>query len=571
MPRLSELEAIYARKREREAGGGRLIPLRMDFEHNGETILSAGGQWDKRLEDFEGETTRAVVVRMHDGQRKAVEWFARWLTAHHDRRDHPPKFTLTELEAFELDVDPDHVYSALFAGGRRGGKTWIAVAFAVCYAIMFPDAIVWIVSPNDQKHDEIRRYLNDFIAHEWLDIQTLWAYEFINGSVIYLKSAHGTGGGLKEGKADLVILNEGQMMQSRAYTVARGAIVDSSGIVIVCANPPVESKDQQWVSDFAADSAAGRRASVFLEFNPLLNPHIDRVALLALRSEVDERTFQIEVLGMFRGPADAVAYNWIRIDNERRPPMIPDVTSAFLTYLEEGDGIQAVAGVDFQRFPHIGGPIYKFYGNVDRDRVLAWIVDEVVLPGGDEEDYCAALREKGYDPDTLLIVGDASGQYQHTRRRNFEQAPLTWTGRGSFDIIKGAGFWRIVPPDRRMKRNPAIVDRVRAFTSMICSGIGLRRLFCDPIAAPKTAAAIRDWRQVHGVPSRTQEPAHIGDGASYPIVRLFPRRLRSDKTSGVDPVASLVDLAALVGPAPRILPPLHSASSFRRGSRIRGM
>lgn len=557
-------DVIERRRRERELGGERMIDLRIDFELEGDTLLTSGGVWDRRAGDFVGEAASGVVVRIHPGQLRAVEWFRGWLAAHGERRDNPPTFTAADLETFEIDTDPDHVYSALFAGGRRAGKTWIAVAFAVCYAITFPGAIVWLVSPSDAKHDEFRRYVSGVVAAEWLERETeADGWELCNGSRLLLRSAYGTGDGLKEGEAHLVILNEGQMMPSRAFTVARGAIVDSSGLVLVCANPPVEAKDQQWVTDFAAEAAAGRRASVFLEFNPLLNPHIDRAALLSLRYDVDERTFAIEVLGQFRGPKDAVAYNWIRLENEKRvPDDLPDVTAEFLAAIEEGIGIKQVIGLDVQRFPHIGGPVYRFFGVPKRELVIVWMVGEVVLEGGDEVDWCHALGEAGYEPSRTLIVCDASGRYQHSRRRSVDAPPPDWKGRGSFDIIRGEGYRRIVPPSRRMKKNPEIVDRARAFTSLIATAVGVRRLFADPELAPKTCGAIRDWRTVHGTPSRSQQAAHLGDAASYPIVRLFPRILRSDAGSGKpgpvsDPVAELVDNVPPSASPPefRILPP----------------
>ncbi len=580
---VSRDEAIERRRRARDVGGEMLVDMRIDFEDDaGDVLLSVGGVWDRLLSSadnqYVAESERGVVVRIHEGQDRAVRWFASWLAEHYVRRDNPPLISIEELESEELDVDPDHVYSALFAGGRRGGKTWIAVADAVAYAVMFPGSIVWIVSPSDQKHDEVRRYISGVVPAEWLDRETVSEYELANGSTIHLKSAF-LADGLKEGKANLVILNEGQMMTKRAYTVARGAIVDASGLVLVCANPPVEKKDQQWVSDFAADAAAGKRASVFVEFNPLLNPHIDRRALVAMRSEVDERTYAIEVLGQFRGPVDAVAWNWIRLENERKiTDDYLDVTATFLALAGEGVGIERVLGLDVQRFPYIGGPVYQFFvprgSPVSSDTVIAWITGEVVLEGGDEVDYCAAARAKGYAPSSSLIVADASGRYQHSRRKAIDQPPPDWQGRGSFDIIRGEGYRRIVPPMRRMKANPAIVDRARAFTSMIASGTGRRRLYADPDAAPRTCKAIREWRTVNGSPSRSQEVAHLGDGASYPIVRLFPRVLRSGKPGGVDPVQQRVDNPAnpAAAAALRILPPTRGPSrTSRRGDRTRGL
>lgn len=581
--------AIDRIDRESEVGGGRLVDLAMAFVLVDEPVndnapaesllLSAGGRWDKRLSDFDGDAETGVVVRLHPGQRKALEWFRSWLEAHDDRRVHPPKFTAAQLDDdnFELDVDPAHAYSALFAGGRRAGKTWIAIAAAVVYAVMYPKAIVWVVSPNDQKHDEIRRYLANTIAKPWLERQTAFEYDFVNGSTIHLKSGHDPEL-LKDGKANLVILNEGQMMKHRAFVLCRGAIVDQSGLVIVCANPPVEAGDEVWVTDFAAEAAAGRRAAVYIEFNPLLNPHIDRSALLAFRAELDERSFAIEVLGQFRGPKDAVAYNWIRLENEIAVPEdYVDVTEQFLAIAGEGAGIEHIVGLDVQRFPYIGGPWYKLYVPPGvfptPHNVIAWIVGETVLEGGDEVDFCNELEEAGLGTESTLIVCDGTAEYQHSRRRSTDSPPPEWKGRGSFSIIRSEGYKRIVPPDRKLRRaNPPIVDRMRAFTSMICTGVGVRRLFADPLKAPKTCAAFRDWRTKHGAPSRTSEHAHLGDGASYPIIRLFPRRLRKSEKSAnhaavQDPVASRVDrpLAAVATNELRILPPPRGRPSRTRG------
>lgn len=576
MARPSNAEAEEARRRERDPGGGRFVDLRLDFRFGDEILLSVGDRWDRRLRDFDGPAVTAVSIRIHPGQVRAVEWFRSWVSEHAVRRaSPPPMLDVDQLDAFELDTDPAHVYSALFAGGRRGGKTWIAMAIAACYAVAFPGAIIWIVSQSDQKHDEARRYVAATLAADWLVSETLDGWELVNGSAIMLKSGYDPEG-LKEGEANLVILNEGQTMKQRVYTVARGGIVDKSGLVLVCANPPVESGDEQWVSDFASDAAAGTRASVYLDFNPLENPHIDRRALLAMKSELDERSFAIEVLGQFRGPKDAVAYNWIRNENERATPGpesgLVDVTELFLRDIGEGEGVTSVVGLDVQRFPYIGGTVWRFYvpagERANRDTVLAWGVDEVVLDGGDEIDFCTELREHEYTPETTLIVCDASGQYQHSRRRSTDSPPPEWRGRGSFDLIRGAGFRRIVPPSARMKKNPELVDRARAFTSLICSGTGRRRLFVDPVAAPKTCQAIREWKQKNGKPSRTQDVAHLGDGASYPIVRLFPRILRSGKPGGVDPVISAVDRPEAAARPTRVLPPLQAPSRGKRGRGI---
>lgn len=598
MPRARSLnDVIELRRRERDADGDRYVDLRLDFEFHPERheldgtcmcfadtltlaardilrdaelegrldavaairaefgMLAVGDRWDRRANAFDGEAETGKVIRFHEGQRAAVEWFVRWLDRHEERRANP-------AATFDpkRDVPDDEVYSALFAGGRRGGKTWIGVAFAIAYAIRFPGAIVWLVSPSHEKHDELRRYVAEFVHGSWLDGETLEGWELVNGSRLLLKSAFGTGDSLKEGKADFVVMNEGQKMNERAFVVCRGAIVDSSGLVLVCANPPVDIADQQWVTTFATDAMAHRRAAVYLHFSPLLNPHTDRAALLALAQEVDLRTYQVEVLGMFLPPRDAVVYNWIRIENELPTPNARwDVTERFMEVLEEGLGIKQVVGLDVQRIPYIGGPVYRFFGKPTVGDVLMWGIDEVVLDGGDEEEFCEALLDKGYLPDETLIVCDASGRYQHSRRRAADAPPPEWKGRGSFDIIRRAGFHRIVPPDRRAKRNPEIADRVRALTSLVASDHGAkRRLFFDPDGAPRACKAIREWKAKNGSPSRSQYEAHLGDGVSYPVIRFFPRRLRFVADSGNPP--------GVITPATAALPPIRELADAELSS-----
>lgn len=557
--------------------------LRKMHRDPGELLLSAGGLWNRRLNEWEGDVDAcqdAPVLRVHPGQIAATEWWAKWLGIHAGRRDSPPPLELDDLgeeidpdEAGEgVNTDPLKVYSALLSGGRRGGKTYWAFAGAVVsYAVQFPEAIIWALSPargkDDTKPDEIRRAIAPMLHPTWIRRQTIaTGWELINGANIMLKSAHAGADqdAIKEGKANLVVLNESQKMSKRVYVVGRGAISDQSGMVLCCANPPVEVKDQQWVADFASDTDAGKRASVHIPFDPMENPHIDRRALRAMMAEVDERTFDIEVRGIFRAAADAVAYNWSRTHNERaapRPEPIPgggqrpcprtglvDVTADYLRSIDLYEGITNLIGMDFQVHPHMGGPVYRLFahpGQVpNHDNVILWGVDELVL-SGDEVQWSAFAKERGYDPRVTVIVGDGTGEYQHSRRGTADTPPPDWKGRGSFSILQGEGWTNIVRPDPKIHRNnPHVLDRVRAMTSLIqTADKKRRRLMLDPDRCPKTCKSIREWPTTNGKPSRTHEAAHLGDGLSYPIVRLFPRLMRSGNTGpGGDHVTQRVDL-----------------------------
>lgn len=569
-PKLSEAAQLEQRRRERESGELRFVDMRIDVVFGDETILSVGGRWDRRLKSYDptvrygklempdpaGAAT-AVVARPHEGQLATLMWFFRWLSVHAWRRESPPKFdeeAMLKLESRE--IDPSEVFAALLAGGRRGGKTWVGALICAIYAVLFPGAIVWVVNPNDQKHDEVRRYFSKLLKPEWVTRETHSdGWELANGSAIMLKSAYvGTDpDAIKEGEAHVVWMNEGQKMAERVYVVARGAVADHSGVVLICANPPVQAKDQQWVVDFAADAQSGRRLAVYHHMDARKNPYINRLALLSLRLELDDRAYRIEVLGEILPPAERVAYNWSRVadGNERSKPADDDptwvdVTEEFLRMEDIGDGYTDIPGMDFQVHPHMGGPVYRVFmprsaKRPTRDNVVLWGVDEIVIEG-DELEWCEEAKGRGYRSATTLIIADGTGEYQHSRRGAVDSPPPEWKGKGSFDMIKQGGFLNIIRPDPRIRRNnPDVRDRCRALTSMIESGRG-RRYFLDPDLCPKTAKAVREWPTVHGKPSRTSEFAHLGDGASYPVVRLFPRKLRSEKPGQVDPITERVDV-----------------------------
>lgn len=554
----SRRDLLELRRRERTADGDRLVDLRLDFvdETTGDLLLSVGGQWDRRLRKFtDALALTRSVIRVHPGQRRAVEWFRIWLDVHADRRDTPPPFDAAKIDEYlaHLATEPAEVYSALFAGGRRAGKTWIAVALAVAYAVHFPDAIVYLVGPDESDWKELRGYATGSIADHWLESATAERWVLVNGAALNLKQAYNPEA-LKEGRADLIVLNEGQRMQERAFHVARGNTVDRSGLVIVCANPPTKRGDQQWVADFAAEASRGERAALYVEFDSLQNPHINRHALLSLTGDMDERSADIEIFGRFLAPEDAVAYNWSRLDNERPPPATGDITAEFLERVGEGAGVRQVIGIDVQRFPYIVGVVYRIFagegGERDPGRVRAWIVDEIALKGGDEDALSDAMIDRGYKPRETLLVVDASGQYQHSRRRSLDTEPPQWRGRGSFHVFKTNGFRRIVAPQRKRADNPPVVERARAFTALVHARATGRRLFADPKRAPYTCKAIREWKHVHGAPSRAQDVAHAADAASYVAIRLWPRRTTRQRRGGRDPVTEAVDRAAGRSPPP---------------------
>lgn len=518
----SSLQRLAERRR-REAGraGDRYVDLDLTWlTDEGVPLLRVGGRWDRRGRDFLAKAApRSRVLRIHEGQREGAEWLATWFRSHFDGRSIPAE---------------QRIFSAMLGGGQRSGKTWLGVAAAITYAVGVPRSIVWIVSPAERDHEEVQDYLRSMMPRSWYsELGAPW-YRFAlpNGSKIVLRTGHEPEK-LKKGDADFIVVNEAQQQKERAFAICRGRIAASGGLVLLCANPP-EDEHGQWIGDFAVQAQEGLRQATFFHLDPLDNPHIDHLPLLAMAKEFDQRTFDTEVRGLFLGERNAALYNWSRMDNEQVPEgknITPEVLKAL-----EGREYDRVIGVDVQRFPFMAAACFHFFenpraltGKARVDFSHMWCVSSLVLRAADEADLAQAWLEAGFEPKRTLIVCDASGEWQFAERDPLKVKELRERvkGRGSFDVFREFGFKHVVKPDRGSERNPDVIERFRAATSRICTKLegpyGQRFLFSDP-RNEELNKAIRRLPAKSGKPVRYSQWSHGCDAFTYPVHRLFPRR-----------------------------------------------
>jgi hypothetical protein len=225
---------------------------------------------------------------------------------------------------------------------------------------------------------------------------------------------------------------------------------------------------------------------------------------------------------------DRVLYTWDRALNERKPPDFGKITREFLT-AHEGDRApwDALVVVDVQGFPWVATGIFDVYRDPrapqDPKRGLLWMHDEIALAQADEEDVCAELKRRGYRGDRTLVIIDASCFWQQMQRDPLKQKPR-YQGKGSADIFKLNGFPHVVPPDRYMKGNPDVMDRIRATNASVKPADNVPSFFVDHTKCPNAADSARKWRMKNGKPSRNQKAAHFGDVFGYAVWRFFPRR-----------------------------------------------
>lgn len=522
MPRSSVDRVVQQRLSEAAHASARYCDLQVDIvdERDNRLVARLGGRWDRKTKEYVGDAARSRVIRLHVGQLEFADWFCnKWLDAH--------------LGGWDDDDEP--IYTALVAGGRRGGKTFLLTALSVAYAAAVPGAIVWIVLPSDVEGygEEIMNYVEQLMPREWYAQLGAphWRYDLANGSVIRFLSGFSSGK-LKKGTASLVFMNEAQQIGASSYNNVRASIADEGGLVIAAANPPDAGDKGTWVADIAAAAETKTKPNVRSFFiDPLQNPHIDYAALESLRDSMDEHEFDIQIRGMFLLPRNVVLHSWDRTKNERVRPELGDITERF-TKRYEGRAYRHVVSIDVQKFPWMVATVAHAFANPDApdnlDEALLWFDDEVFIENGDEVDIARALIERGYDPSTTLVVCDASGDYQQAERREQFQRPQ-YKGKGSWDMLRGEGFRHIVGPDPDMAKNPEIVERVRAANARIGTKSRKRFVFADPHRCPRLVQTIAQWRNVNGMPSRRSQFAHAGDTMTYLIWRFFPRR---KQTSG---------------------------------------
>lgn len=554
MPRSSTLERAIQVRREQTTDGARYVDLGLVVKDGdgithgtGEVLLDVGGKWDRREKKYVGEAELVRPIEVHPGQTEACRFFAEWLDRY-KRGEHLP--------------DDERIYSVILSGGQRSGKSWLGVCtFAAAFALANPGSYVWIVCPTGDDFEEVEDMLEATLPASWYTHQkTRNRFAFHNGARIVLRSAHRPES-LKKGRCDLPIMNEAQQMQEKAFAICRARIADSGGMVVGCANPP-DKPIGEWVGDWVAEADSGTRQAKHFWFNPFDNPHIDHAPLLALKHELDPRTYDAEVLGKFLSIGDAVFYNWDRLVNETTIEKLtatlrkhPDVSDDYelrditreVTRVYEGRAYERVLGVDVQRRP-MASVEYRFFENPlaplpnkrepragDWSRwCLSVIVNEVILEG-DEADLALAWDEAGWDPDATLIICDASAKWQFGERDPIKVQKLREQvkGRGSWAVFRSLGWSHLRNPDRDMEANPDIIERVRAATARVATKVAgpFGRHFLFVLSHCKqTSKAVRSWPTLHGKPSRSSSHAHVGDSVTYVMHRIFTRRRLGNET-----------------------------------------
>lgn len=480
-----------------------------------EEILRVGGRWDRVERRWDGEASEVVVVRIvrGGGQERAARWFAEWFRRH----------VIGDWRGFR------RVWSALLLGGRRSGKSHLAVAVLVTYSVLYPGSEVWAVSPSQSETGELEKSIRRLLPARWYSYRGGGAGKavtitLLHSSRLLLLSGYKPSA-LRRGDVDLVLYNEGQNMSRAGYVQLRAPMADHGGLVVIAANPP-DRPIGRWIEDHLEGVQAGKIAGVHFDFDPSQNPWVDYAALDSMRAEVDEVTFDRDVLGLLRPVGDVVFHAWS--DRESRKPVPPGLEDVTIEVTRKMLRCPRpwIVGLDFQASPHHAAAILKLFRAPGSADVLAWVVGEVLAEDTDEDGLLDAIENanrwtptgylegEGYEAGECAVVMDASAWWQDGAHQK---------GKQSDRILRARGWTALFRPQADSLKNPDIVERCKVGNARLKTADQVRHLFVTP-ECTHVAQAIRRWENRNGLPYRRSEHAHLNDAWTYPIYRLFGRR-----------------------------------------------
>lgn len=514
-----------------------------DEDDREEEILRVGGRWDRVNRRWtETKVPEGAIIRITRGgaQERAARWLARWFMAHVTGQ-WPADMLRPDSKDSAKVVRA--VWSVLLSGGRRSGKSHLACAILAIYAVLYPGSVVWAVSPTQDETAELEKALRSMLPAAWYKYRgagsgKVSTFTLLHGGQIMLLSGFKPTG-LRRGRVDLVLYNEGQNMSHAGYVQLRAAIADTGGLVLIAANPPNQPIGR-WIEEHQEGVADKKIDGIHYEFNPEENPWIEMDALRSMAAEVDEFTYDRDILGLFRPIGDVVFHAWADKGSKREvPPSFVDVTKE-MTGRHLGRELEWVIGMDFQQTPHMAAAALKFFRDPEDPTgdILAWVLGEVIAVNANEDELVTALEcadrwtpdgyidGGGFRADECAVVIDASGWFQdgaHTKGRTSDLA------------LKARGWRWLYKPQKDSDKNPDLIERVKAGNARLKTKDGRRHMF---VAArcPAVARALKYWENRSGIPNRRSDYAHICDAVTYPIYRFFGRPKVPTVPPGYSPV-----------------------------------
>lgn len=391
----------------------------------------------------------------------------------------------------QIIFDDPHRFRTVVAG-RRFGKSHLLMQ-ELAYHARIPDQRAWAVYPSYRQGKQIlwKPLKKRLVDLNWVKSinETDLTIVLRNDSEISIRSADNydsmRGVGL-----NFVALDEAADMELNEVwnEVLRPTLSDTGGRALFVGTP----KGLNYLKDLYDLGATEPEAWASYQFTTLAGGRVLESEIEAARRDLDERTFRQEYMASFETYAGLIYYAF---DSKN---IVPVETA--------GERETIMIGLDFNIDP-LSAVVAVRRGD------YLHILDEIVITGANTFDFCEEVRRR-YPGRRIEVYPDASGAQRRTSSTTTDHA-----------ILANAGF-----TVRVGRTNPAVLDRIAAVNSRLCSSTGTRFVVvnnkCRNLIKSLTSQTYKEGTRV---PDKNGFD-HMNDAIGYLIAWHWPIRREIDTT-----------------------------------------
>lgn len=320
--------------------------------------------------------------------------------------------------------------------GRRFGKTHLALR-ELCRYARDPDRLVYYVAPSYRMAKQImwKQLKKKLIQLNWAKKinENDLTVTLVNDSEISLRSADNYDS-LRGVGLDFVVLDEAADMEEEVWTEAlRPTLSDRGGHAMFLGTP----KGMNWLKDVYDMATIDPENWSSYQFTTMDGGNVPESEIAAARRDLDERTFRQEYMASFETYSGLIYYAYSQDNLLEETPAIAAADTIMIGLDFNIDPLSAVIAV--RRGDHLH------------------IVDEMSIHGANTFEFTEEVKRR-YPGRRIEVYPDASGGQRRTSSNTTDHA-----------ILANAGF-----TVRVGRTNPAVLDRIAAVNSRLCSSSGTR-------------------------------------------------------------------------------------------------
>ena len=193
----------------------------------------------------------------------------------------------------------------VLAAGRRFGKSYLAAAEAIRFALKEKRQTVWCVAPIYSQTKKLWRIILDLLPYDLIrnTNRSELALELINGSVIWFRSADNADSLRGEG-VHFLILDEAALIKREAWEQAlRPALSDTKGSALFISTP----KSYNWFHELFVKGQMPEETEIqSWQFHTADSPFVDAEEIEKAEKSLPQIVFRQEYLAEFIDEAGSV-------------------------------------------------------------------------------------------------------------------------------------------------------------------------------------------------------------------------------------------------------------------------